>query len=290
MKCQTTNMKFLSRILSLSASNTRNKSILRLCSSSSSVTYIRQVNPFRLSRDQFVESLCTQLHEKEPEKYSFLKEDLNEVQKELKEHDANEEILELLSMLMSKENSPETAEKCLTLFESWVGRTKLNLAFYMFANRDVFHSVEFLSRIVKHLSSNVENLSSEEIVALWLCIHFSNRVWSREELYEHLDFTVFQMKLAKMIPLLSVAEISCILIGMKKVRSIALYHPELRFALYTMLSGLTKLYSSVSEEERAELDHLVCLTLPILEHDGHVRKDPVEKVNIFIHENFHGIL
>ena len=172
------------------------KSSTRFCSSSGSATYMRQVNSFRLNRDELVENLCSKLHEKQPLKYSFLTENLGEVKNELLMNNSNEEIIELVSLLNSKsnENSQENAAKCLSLFESWVGKTKFNLAFYMFANRTIFHSEEFLTRLVLHLSPNIEKLNTEEMVALWLCLHFSNRTWTREELYEHLNFLTFQIQ------------------------------------------------------------------------------------------------
>ena len=92
----------------------------------------------------------------------------------------------------------------------------------MFANKDVFYSKDFMIKVVKHLSqdisTNVSN-SHEELVALWLCLYFSQKLWTVEEIYEHLDFAQIQDRLAKLITQnqLSNAEICCIFFGMKKV-------------------------------------------------------------------------
>ena len=76
--------------------------------------------------------------------------------------------------------------------------------------------------MVKHLSQDISSKLSnnhEELVALWLCLYFSQKIWTVEEIYEHLDFGQIQERLATLIGqnLLSNAEICCIFFGMKKV-------------------------------------------------------------------------
>ena len=76
--------------------------------------------------------------------------------------------------------------------------------------------------MVKHLSQDISSKVSnnhEELVALWLCLYFSQKIWTVEEIYEHLDFGQIQERLATLIGqnLLSNAEICCIFFGMKKI-------------------------------------------------------------------------
>ena len=96
----------------------------------------------------------------------------------------------------------------------------MSLAYYMLANKEVFYSKDFMIKVIKHVSRDISsNSHPEELVALWLCLYFSKRLWKVEEIYEHLDFTQVQERLASLINmgLLSNAEICCIFFGMKKV-------------------------------------------------------------------------
>ena len=255
------------------------KSVLKTCkvlssyfsSNVSGVTLIRHFNP----RDDFVENICSQLYNSQPSKYDFLNNDLKKLKVELERNNANDDIIELVSLL----NAPESKEnkvhldKCISLFESWIGNSRLNIAYYMFANRNEFYSDEFLTKVVKHLSKNLDTLNTQEIVALWLCLHFSNRVWTKEELFEHLDFTKFQIQFAKLIHTLSVAELTCIFVGMKKVTKLSIYNPNMRDSIYKVISDLLSKYASISPDQRLEQDHVLLLMLRILEYDRLLLRD-----------------
>ena len=125
-----------------------------------------------------------------------------------------------IAKLLKESNNANVENKCLSLFESWMTKSKLSLAYYMFANKDVFYSKDFMIKVIKHLSSDISSKSSkEELVALWLCLHFTQKLWTVEEIYEHLDFGQIQDLLADLIKYqqISNAEICCIFFGMKKI-------------------------------------------------------------------------
>ena len=91
-----------------------------------------------------------------------------------------------------------------------------------------------------------------------------------------------------MIPTLSVHELSCIIIGMKKVNGIAIQQPDLRISLYNYIMDLTKRYPISNEAERSDYDNLISLVLPILEHDGLIKNDS-QKYIIDLMDSFYKI-
>merc|ERR1712012_1472812 len=225
-------------------------------SSTSDVTYIRHINPLRENRDIVVENLSERLKQKFPVQYSFLSKDL---QFDVDVSSQNE-ILEIAKNLKDPSDDSNIEDKCLSLFESWMTKSKLSLAYYMFANKDVFYSKDFMIKVVKHLSQDIStNVSDshEELVALWLCLYFSQKLWTVEEIYEHLDFAQIQDRLAKLITQnqLSNAEICCIFFGMKKVSGLELFDVNLKIALYRHIA------KSVIDEDR---NLLISMVLPIL--------------------------
>ena len=48
---------------------------------------------------------------------------------------------------LKEPNDTNVEDKCLSLFESWMTKSKLSLAYYMFANKDVFYSKEFMIKV-----------------------------------------------------------------------------------------------------------------------------------------------
>jgi hypothetical protein len=110
---------------------------------------IRLANPVRVSRDSWVDNLCASLHSSMPSKYPFLAKNLDYVEETLKFKEVDKDMSELINTLKDMPvMSPELEDKCLNLFESWVGKkTKLSLAYLMYANRDQFHSNEFLTKV-----------------------------------------------------------------------------------------------------------------------------------------------
>ena len=56
------------------------------------------------------------------------------------------QILEIAKHL-KEPNDTNVEDKCLSLFESWMTKSKLSLAYYMFANKDVFYSKEFMIKV-----------------------------------------------------------------------------------------------------------------------------------------------
>ena len=96
------------------------------------------------------------------------------------------------------------------------------------------------------------------------------------------------VQLSKMIPNLSVHELSCIIIGMKKVNGIAIQQPDLRNSLYNYIMNLTKLYPISNEAERSDYDNLISLVLPILEHGGLIKNDS-QKYIIDLMDSFYKI-
>lgn len=230
----------------------------RICrkylSSSIDVTLMRHVNPVREHRDTLVENLCEKLHLEMPDKYSFLS----------KKPRDDQDVRNLLSHMSSQ---PDDKSLSLSIFESWMSQANsLSLVYYLHANRDKFHSEEFLTRIVKHLSSNLGKLNAEEIVALWISLYFTQRIWTTEELYEHLDMNDFQLKLSEMVRTRSVsnAELCCIFMAMKRVSGLSLYMPYLRDTLYLFI---------LSCDINQESDLLISLMLPIMQQDNCVKKD-----------------
>ena len=96
------------------------------------------------------------------------------------------------------------------------------------------------------------------------------------------------VQLSKMIPNLSVHELSCIIIGMKKVNGIAIQQPDLRNSLYNYIMNLTKRYPISNEAERSDYDNLISLVLPILEHGGLIKNDS-QKYIIDLMDSFYKI-
>ena len=125
------------------------------CTSETSV-YLRHVSPIRENRDILADNLFHQIQNQE--KYSFAKKD---------------DISEIAQKL-------HNGEECLNLVESWM--SNVSLAFHLVANKDKFQ--EILPQVIRKMSAEFQN--GQEMVALWLCIYFSKRLWSTEELYEYL--------------------------------------------------------------------------------------------------------
>ena len=87
------------------------------------------------------------LSQKLPEKYAFLNcKDIITAAKVSKN-----EIVELWKLLSVKTPNAEIEDKCLALFESWItGKSnKSSLAYVLLANKDVFYSDEFLTKVIK---------------------------------------------------------------------------------------------------------------------------------------------
>ena len=65
------------------------------------------------------------------------------------EQDNKINILQILEIAkhLKEPNDTNVEDKCLSLFESWMTKSKLSLAYYMFANKDVFYSKEFMIKV-----------------------------------------------------------------------------------------------------------------------------------------------
>ena len=169
-----------------------------LCNNFGQETCIRLVNPLQRDRNSIVENLCKNLQENLPGKYPYLKLP-NDLEAKISFHDEHnyEKIQELFESIQSNEKSHE---ENLELFESWLTSSKLKMAFYLIANKNKFFSEEFSFKVIQSLSNDLMNFTPEEFVAFWLYLYFSReKTWIKEELYEHLDFNVAQIKLARLL-------------------------------------------------------------------------------------------
>lgn len=222
----------------------------------------RLVSPIRAQRDELVEDLCSKLTQSKSDKYSFL--NASEIKKD-------NEVMQIVKLLNSNQD-----DDCTTLIESWMSKSKLSLTYYLLANKDNFYSNEFLTKVIKNLSENVSSLKSEEVVALWLCLYLTKRHWSTEELYQHLNFDVFQTVLNGLLKSLSVAEISCIFSGMKKVIGLELYLPRLRANLYEYLASILEDFQVPYEDK----DVLFATVLPILQQGSSYKSEETSAAEV----------
>ena len=222
---------------------------------SSSEISLRHVNPLRINQTKLIFQLFTKLQPQQNYIY------LVKPEEQLKN---DKELLEILKLLKSGQD-----ERCLEIFKSWINGQKLDFAFYLIANKN-WSNPEFLAKLVKHLS--LEQNSVQDMIALWLGIYFTNRLWTVEELYETLDFTRFQFNLTNLIQsrMITNAELCCIFNGMKKVQGLNLYHPMLRQALYKYLID-----QSVQVEDRQSL---IMTILPILQRGDEIQKDSEDSI------------
>ena len=232
---------------------------------------IRHVNPLYENRDGVVENLYESLTKKLPERYSFLDVKALDVteNKDVLELKESQEILDLVQHL---QNGTKT-EECLSTLETWMTKNKFRFVFYLLSNKDDFFSEVFLKKVILNLSGSLDTLHPQEYVALWLCIYFSTeKSWSKEELFEFLDFNECQIKFARLLAQnqLSISEICCILYGFRKIENVELFHPELR-------SQLHDFFADKIGSLKGDRNLLISLSLPILKKTPRENSDVVSK-------------
>ena len=164
--------------------------------SSSDIT-LRHVNPFRLKKDQIVQEIFTQLQPKYLPNETLDTKEMNQILDAFKTN--------------------QDQDKCLEIYKSY-GQKSSKLAFYLLANPDL--KPEFLVKLVKHFSIQTSNANAQDMVALWLTLYMTKKLWNVEELYENLDFTKFQFSLSNLLHKkeISTLELQLIFHGMKRVQ------------------------------------------------------------------------
>ena len=223
--------------------------------SSSDIT-LRHVNPFRLKKDQIVQEIFTQLQPKYlPQEPKVDTKEMNKIMDQFKAN-LNED------------------DKCLEIYKSYGQNSKL--AFYLLANPDL--KPDFLVKLVKHMSSIQTSADAQDMVALWLTLYMTKKLWNVEELYENFDFTKFQFSLSNLLEKrqISSLELQLIFHGMKRVQGLNLYHPVLRKSLYKYLINC-----AIVNEEHCE--ELILTILPIMQRSDEIQKDDKKLIFQLLH-------
>ena len=127
----------------------------------------------------------------------------------------------------------------MDLFQSWIGKSKLGIAYLLYTNN--LKCDTFLSKVIKHLASNLETLKPEEFVAMLLMVYFKKNM-SADDIMEYMDPTLLQMILADFLQddVLSSGEICAVTLGLGKLRDFRVNYDELRVALYEKMGKIVE--------------------------------------------------
>ena len=166
------------------------------------------------------------------------------------------------------EQVPELESRCVDLFNEWIGKSKLGLGylFYLTKQKNGWGD-EFITKIVHHMAPRVGELVIEEIVMLMLMMYFRRDKWNMEELFEFLDPTQLQKKLADMIDSkrgLSDAELCAICLGLRHITEFTANIDEFRDALYRRM---TSIGDALSSDKAFELNssHLAAMNMAVIQ-------------------------
>lgn len=266
-------------------------------------TNLRLVNPVKFDKHLFVESLCANLYNSNPERYGFFAnpvqiqsyvqdtlEKESKVDKEVK--DNKEEMMQLLeainqsyqnetSGLEEKVHQPELLEqRCLDLFQLWVGKSKLGLAYMLYGNKNL-QSEQFVTRLVRHMAAKMDTLHPEELVTMLLCLYFSKKVWKPDQLYDVLDPMALQQKLAVLLNkfFLDNREVCAVCFGLKRIEKFIAVQPDFRQALYNRLIFIGNNLTQNTIKE----DDLAVFHIMLLLSQGHlIARDGRDKIEEFL--------
>ena len=262
-----------------------------LCSSTSELVRPpavsgRPPNPVKVPNQTWIESLCSSLHNRHPNLYGFCVNDTTFVEDSLnKKLDDDlvkrnhKELLELLRAIKDQKANGDVESRCLDLFQAWAGNSSLGIAYLMAANKQ-FTSQEFLERVVKSLSSRLEELTREELVALWLCVFFTKKTWDVDSFFEYFDPDTFQAVWTKFLEseTLTSAEVCCICIGIKQLQSFQISNTVLRETMYDFMVDVSEELQFCPPEERWEHNLAISLILGLLKNNNYVTRDTRKRI------------
>ena len=162
----------------------------------------------------------------------------------------------------------ELESRCIDLFNAWVGKSKLGLGylFYLTKQKNGWGD-EFITKVVRHLSPRIDELVVEEVVMLLLMIFFRRDAWDIEKIYEVLDPTLLQKKLASMIDStkgVSDAELCAICLGLRRITEFTANIDEFRDALYRRMRNIGDILSS---EKALKMDssHISAMNMAVIQ-------------------------
>jgi len=152
--------------------------------------------------------------------------------------------LNLLQALKSREDGShfedhnlENLEKELQTFKEWARTAQLRVGFLLHVVNEKIKSKEYLTKVIKVLTTDFESIKSHELIAILLLIYF-RRDMTVDELSELLDIDELQHRFGNFLlgNQLSQEEIIAGCLGIKKIEGITVNSKLMRDGLYRSLS------------------------------------------------------